>query len=286
MAERDLPSLGLALSGGAARGIAHIGVLQAFKENGIIPDFLAGTSIGSLVAGLFAFGIPVADILNQAEALSWTKISSLNIPRTGFLSNRILGEIVESQLGKVNIEDSPIPLAIVTTDISNGERVVLREGSLSEAIKASSCIPGIFTPVSINGRLLVDGFLVENVPLSPLREMGAQITVGVNLGALRDYREPDGIIDIMMNAFEIAVDANTFKTMRQADLIISPKLAGISRMDSTRAQDMYDEGYQAALAALPELRRLRAKANPSLLTRLKKGFRTWLVGNRLRQPNS
>ncbi|HQV33320.1 MAG TPA: patatin-like phospholipase family protein, partial [Calditrichia bacterium] len=201
MAERDLPSLGLALSGGAARGIAHIGVLQAFKENGIIPDFLAGTSIGSLVAGLFAFGIPVADILNQAEALSWTKISSLNIPRTGFLSNRILGEIVESQLGKVNIEDSPIPLAIVTTDISNGERVVLREGSLSEAIKASSCIPGIFTPVSINGRLLVDGFLVENVPLSPLREMGAQITVGVNLGALRDYREPDGIIDIMMNAF-------------------------------------------------------------------------------------
>lgn len=248
------PRVGLALSGGASRGIVHVGVIQALKDNGIKIDCLSGTSIGAMVAALYAFGIPIEDIHRRARDMSWLRISSVKISKTALLSNKIIGEIVEDFLGDANIEDSSIPLAIVTTDISRGEKVVLRSGNVSRAVMASTSIPGIFSPIYIDGRLLVDGFLVDNVPVSILKEMGADVTIGVSLGTLKEYREPRGIINIIMNAFDIAIDANTFLSSRNADVLIAPKLSEIELNESIRSTVLFDEGYSAALFSLPKIK--------------------------------
>ena len=270
------PRLGLALSGGATRGIAHVGAIKALQDNGIQIDFLSGTSIGALVAALYAFGIPIADIHRQALEMSWLKISSFKISKSALLSNKIIGDIIEDFLKDANIEDAPIPLAIVTTDIARGEKVVLRSGNVSRAIMASTSIPGIFAPIKIDGRLLVDGFLVENVPLSPLREMGADVTVGINLASLKEYREPGGIINIIMNAFDIAIDANISLSRREADVLISPKLSETSLSNATYSSDLYDEGYKTTLLAITKIQdaieNKRKTARQSLWERLRAFF--------------
>ncbi|RMG68187.1 MAG: patatin [Calditrichaeota bacterium] len=249
-------SFGLALSGGAARGAAHIGVLEVLESAGLRPAMISGTSVGALVGGLYAFGKTPAQILALAHKLSWSKISSFSPSRLGLLSNEEIASLVEDQVGKVRIEDAPIPLAIVATDIRSGEKVVFREGNLAEAVMASSCLPGIYRPVNINGRLLVDGFLVENVPLSPLVEAGLAVRVAVNLGAEREYRELEDLFDVILNAMEIAIDANTMNALRQAQVIIGPRLARFSRRDPAHVPDMYEEGRRAARDMLPQLQAL------------------------------
>lgn len=270
------PRLGLALSGGASRGIAHVGVLKALQENRISIDCISGTSIGALVAALYAFGIPVEDIYRQALEMSWLKISSLHFSRTALLSNKVMGEIIENFIGDAAIENSPIPLAIVATDIATGEKIVLRKGNIARAVMASSAIPGIFAPLRIDGRLLADGFLVENVPVFPLREMGAEVIIGVSLNTLKAYREPDGIINIMMNAFDIAIDHNTIVSSQYADVLIAPRLAGITTEESEESQLMFDEGYKSALLAIPQIQNaLKAKGKrgkPAFWRRVRKFF--------------
>ncbi|RMG67641.1 MAG: hypothetical protein D6715_04270, partial [Calditrichaeota bacterium] len=151
------------------------------------------------------------------------------------------------------IEDAPIPLAIVATDIRTGEKVVFREGELAVAVMASSCVPAIYRPVEVDGRLLVDGFLVENVPLSPLVQAGLQVRVAVNLGAEQDYRELEDLFDVIINAMEIAIDANTMNALRLAQVIVGPRLARFSRRDPAHVPDMYQEGRRAAREVLPQL---------------------------------
>ncbi len=247
--------IGLALSGGAARGMAHIGVLKALQENHIEIGFLSGTSIGALVAALYAFGISLEDIRRKAEELSWSSISSLKISRSGLLSNQEIGELVEGFIGSANIEDATLPLAIVTTDITTGKKEILRSGNVARAVRASTSVPGIFVPVKINDKLLVDGFLVENLPLSPLRSMGATVLVGVNLARLKEYREPSGMINIILNAFDIAIDANTLLNIEEADVVITPRPSEISLLEPTRPAVFYEEGYRAAALAIPEIRK-------------------------------
>lgn len=248
--------IGLALSGGATRGMAHLGVLKALQENHVEIGFLSGTSIGALVAALYAFGVPLEDIRRKAEALRWSSISRLKISRSGLLSNQEIGELVEGFIGSANIEEATLPLAIVTTDIASGKKVVLRRGNVARAVRASTCIPGIFVPVKINDQLLVDGFLVENLPFSPLRSMGARVLVGVNLARLKEYREPSGIINIILNAFDIAIDANTLLNIEEADLVITPRPSEISLLEPAKPVAFYEEGYRAATLAIPEIRKI------------------------------
>ncbi|MGH1366641.1 MAG: patatin-like phospholipase family protein [Calditrichia bacterium] len=251
----DHPKVGLALSGGAARGTAHIGILRAFRENNIPIDCLSGTSIGAVIAALYAFGVSLEDMREQAAKMSWSKISGFSIySRGGFLTNKELGEIMQEFVGDANIEDSPIPLAIVATDISTGEKVVLRKGNLARAVMASSCIPGLYAPVEIDGRKLVDGFLVENVPISPLPQMGAEVVIGVNLGKRRTYRKADGIFNVVMNAFEIAIDENTNRTLKMADALIEPIVKHIPEDDENYQSIVYDAGYGTALINMQAIR--------------------------------
>jgi NTE family protein len=256
--------IGLALGGGAFRGVAHIGVLQVFEENQIKPSHISGTSIGALIGALHAFGIPVKKMLKVARDITWLSISHFHLSKMGLMVNDEIGEIVENLLGKDRrIEEAPVPLSIIATDIGTGSKVVFEQGSLADAVMASTCIPGIFIPMEIGERLLVDGFLVENVPISPLKNRGLDMIIAVNLDAGRAYDKPDDIIDIIISALDIAVTMYTRSMVEKADIIIEPDVGSYSRFDSKKVDKFYQQGYRAAQQALPKIRSLLNNQQPA-----------------------
>ena len=176
--------IGYALGGGAARGLSHIGVLKVFEEHGIFPSVITGTSVGALVGALYAGGISVGDIERLALRLSFGRLAlmaDITLPFSGLIGGRRVTSLLKSFLGDLTFSQLKYDFACVATDINTGEQVVLREGSLIEAVRASISLPGIFTPVKVKGRYLVDGGLVNEVPVSVCRDMGAGYVIGVNV---------------------------------------------------------------------------------------------------------
>ena len=273
--ETVTPGLGIALGGGAFRGAVHPGALKALEEEGLQPNFLSGTSAGAMVAAFYAFGTPPEQIRKLAHELRWLRVSSFTLPKLGLLSNSEIGRFMEKHLGEALLENALIPLALVAADIQTGERVVFKTGSVAEAVMASTCVPGVFTPVEIDGRLLVDGAIVENVPVSVLKEMGARVSVAIDLGSGR-YRTPQGIVEVLLNAFAIAVDQTTRRQTEAADIVIRPDLSGYSLMDSGNSAKLYAEGFRSAALAAEALREATKQAEPSSWETLEQRFRKWL----------
>lgn len=251
MKKKKFKKLGVALGGGAALGAAHVGVMKAFKELDIKPEFISGTSIGAFVAAHIAFGTPVEKLEEIALDLDWLDITGFKLSKLGLLSNERLGKRILDEIGKVRIEGSDIPLCMIATDISTGERVVLKEGPLYKAVMASTCLPGIFTPIEWDDMLLVDGVLCENVPITPLREMGAKDIIGVDLTTNRQYKRPENIVDVLTNTFDIALD-NMIKEQIEdkKTLLIQPELGAYSMADTGDTEKLIEEGYKAAIKAL------------------------------------
>ncbi|HCC05432.1 TPA: patatin [Patescibacteria group bacterium] len=254
--ERKVPKVGLALSGGATLGIAHVGVLKAFADHHIPIDYISGTSTGSLVAACFAFGMPLSQMIEITEGLDWKKISKFGYSRLGINTNKPMSVFITDLLGDVKIEDANIPLAIVATDIESFEMVVLREGSLHEAIRASTCIPGFFAPVELNGRMLVDGVLSENLPLTPLDEMGAVIKIGVNLSSNPVKVRPQNILEVISNSYTVLSRHRDVNLNSRADVIIEPDLNKFDSRKFKDADQILEEGYNAALKAIPVIKEI------------------------------
>ena len=247
----EFEKLGIALGGGAALGAAHVGVLKALFEEEVKPEFISGTSIGAFVAAHVAFGTSFDDLEKIATDLDWLDITGLKLSKLGILSNERLGQSVLDQFGKVNIEDAEIPLSMIATDISTGEKVVLNEGPLYKAVMASTCLPGVFTPVEWEDMLLVDGVLCENVPVSPLRQMGAKDIIAVDLTTNREYKRPEDVVDVLVNTFDIGLN-NMIKQQISDDNIfmIQPKLSAYNKADTSQTSKLIEEGYEAAKQAL------------------------------------
>lgn len=245
-------NVGLALGGGATLGGAHVGVLRALEEADIKIDCIAGTSIGAMVGAFYAFGMPVDEIGKIALNLDWPDISGIALSKRGLLTNDEMGKLLDQHLGDVYFEDADIPFAVVTTDISTGEKVILDEGDVSEAVKASTCIPVLFEPIEYNGRLLVDGGLKESVPLSAIQNMGAGFTIGVDLNAHRNYKRPENILDILNNTLEIALKHLANVSLNEMDLLIQPNLAEFNRSETKDIDKMITKGYKAARKVLGE----------------------------------
>ncbi|WP_417543719.1 patatin-like phospholipase family protein [Marinobacter sp.] len=236
--------IGLALGGGAAKGIAHIGVLKAFEEEQIRIHCISGTSVGALVASYFAFGRPAESILSIGSTLNLSKILNFTLERGGLFSTQAIREMIHRDLGDCRIEDADIPLAICATDIETGQQLVFRKGNLAEAVCASMAVPGLFVPVEVDGRILVDGGLVENVPISPLAKMGAGIIVAVDLSHVSQYPKPDDTFDVISNAINIAIDFNTRKQLKKADIVVPLDLSRYSLTNNAKfVQELYMEGY-------------------------------------------
>lgn len=244
---------GLALGGGAVLGAAHIGVLKALDELKIKVSYLAGTSIGSLVAALFAFGKSWQEIKDIARELKWLDISRVSLSKHGLLSNDTIGNIINDSIGRVSFDDAQIPLAVIATDIVSGEKVVISEGSIAEAVMASTCIPGIFNPVEINDTLLVDGGIVENVPTTTVEEMGAEYVIGVDLNTKHDNKKPENIIEILLKAFDYALHSATKLQTKEAHFIITPDLSSYNPIDLDQIPGLIDKGYEDAMDQLREI---------------------------------
>lgn len=247
---------GIALGGGAARGIAHTGVLQFLEEKQLKPAYITGTSAGALVGALYAFGKSPKEILALARELTWMQVSGFSLSRYGILSNEELAELITEQLGEVTFSDAPIPFACIATDITTGKELVLDKGPVAEAVRASAAVPGIYIPVTINDRMLVDGGVVENVPISPLKSMGAEFILAVDLNGNDGYDEPGSVIDILLNAFDIAIDTTTRIQTRAADVLIRMDLEAYSRTDASQAEALFEAGYAAAKSHWPALKHL------------------------------
>lgn len=236
--------IGVALGGGAAKGIAHIGVLKAFDDRGVEIDYIAGTSVGAIIATYYAFGKNLDQINDLGDKLKVKTIMSLVMDRKGFMSSEPIRKMILEDIGDVDIEDANIPLGICTTDIIKGESVVFTSGKLVEVICASIAVPGIFAPVEYAGRILVDGGITQNVPVYALEQMGAGITVGVNLNSFREYPQVDTLVDIVKNAFDIAIDQTTKDQLKSADIDISIDLRTYSRLDNSMYKErLINEGY-------------------------------------------
>lgn len=246
--------IGLALGGGAAKGIAHIGVLKCLHERQIEISYISGTSIGALVAAFYAFGKSTTEMMAIGETLSVSKVTSFTLRKRGFFTTDSIRELVIKELGDVKIEEANIPLAILAADITTGEEIVFTEGSLADAICASIAVPGVYVPVELHGRLLVDGGIVENVPISPLKKLGAGIIIAVDLNGVNRYPVPKDIMDVMGNAFDIAIDLRTRDQIKEADVAIRMDLSHFSRVDNTkRTTELMNIGYYAAKNSLIKL---------------------------------
>jgi NTE family protein len=253
------PRLGMALGGGAALGWAHVGVLQALDARGIRPDLLAGTSAGAIVAALYAFGLAPDEIAPRVGELGWRRMSHLSLNSLGILSNEGLEQAVEDAIGPAQLEDAKLPVSVVAADIHTGERVVLRSGPVGLAVRASACIPGIFVPVELGEHMLVDGGVVENVPVRAVREMGLpQVTVAVALMGLTDFRPVRTLVGVLANAFDIAMDAAQDRELEDADIVIRPDLREFTRWDTEARDEIIEAGRQAGQAAVPKIEKLLA----------------------------
>ncbi len=242
--------IGLALGGGAVLGAAHVGVLKAMEELDIEVSYIAGTSIGAFVAAFYAFNKKSVDIEAIASKLEWMDISGISLSRFGLLSNEKLGELIEEYIGSRSIEDADIPLSIVSTDICSGEKTIIKSGSLSKAVMASACLPGIFNPVELDDKLLVDGGIVENVPIITVKEMGADFVIGVDLNANQLYQKPENILDVIMNSFHFVMRASAKFQTEDADLLIKPDLSKFNMVDTDQVENLMKQGYADGLEQL------------------------------------
>jgi NTE family protein len=255
---RSYPPIGLALSGGVVLGAAHVGVLRALEEEGIRTGWAAGTSAGAIVAALHAFGMPVDEIASRLSSLSWLSVTNFRPSRLGLLGLDRLADFMRETLGDVNLEDAELPLAVVAADIHTGEKIALRTGNLATAVSASACIPGIFTPVDWESRLLVDGGIVENLPLDTVRALGADRVLGVDLHTAGLYPEPKSIIDIVLNASSILVSNTRMLYEKDDDVIISPQLNAYNALDTGHVPELIEEGYRCAQDHIEAIRSLIA----------------------------
>lgn len=251
---QTMKKIGLALGGGAVLGAAHVGVLKALEEKDIKISYIAGTSIGAFVAAFYAFSKKSVDISEIARKLKWMDVSEISLSRYGLLSNEKLGELISEYVGDKKIEDSDIPLAMIATDITSGEKVVMKKGPLATAVMASTCIPGIFNPVEFEEKLLVDGGIVENVPINTVNEMGADYVIGVDLNAKNKYEKPGNILDVIMNSFHFTLMAAAKYQTESADLLITPDLSSFNMTDPDQVEDLIEQGYKDAKKALEQLK--------------------------------
>ena len=290
------PKVGLVLSGGAARGLAHIGVLKALEEQGVRIDAIAGTSMGAVIGGLYASGYSVEELEKLATTLDWQQALSDAPPRKdvpfrrkqddrdflvkqklsfrddgslglplGVIQGQNLSLLLESKLAHTadtrDFNKLPIPFRAVATDIASGEKVVFSRGHLPQVIRASMSIPAVFAPVELDGRLLVDGGMVDNIPVDVARDMGVDLAIVVDIGTpLRDRKQLATVVDVLNLSITLMTRRNSeeqLASLHQDDVLIQPSLAAFGVTDFGRAQDMIDAGYRAARAMDNRLASLR-----------------------------
>jgi len=251
------PKIGLAFGGGFARGLAHIGALKVFEDEKLPIDFIAGTSVGSVIGALYCSGISAKELEEIAAIIRFKDIGRYTISRFGFVSNDRLAGLLNKILKVKTFEELRVPLAVAATDFVTGEPVTFRTGELVEAVRASCAYPGMFLPVRVNGRLLVDGLLSYVVPAPPLKEMGAEKILAVSLSArwCNTTTGPRHVFDVIGQCFSIAAEKMSSSWRKDADIVIEPEIGCFGYDDFARAADLVRVGEKATREVLPQIKR-------------------------------
>ncbi len=250
------PRIGLALGGGAARGFAHVGVIQVLEEAGIKVDLVAGTSAGSLVAAIYASGKNGTQLQQVSEAMEEAMLTDWTLPllNRGMLRGEAMARYVNTQVAGKLIEAMPLPLGIVATDLNSGEAILFRRGDTGFAVRASSAVPSVFQPVKISGHEYVDGGLVSPVPVRSARQMGAELVIAVDISSAPEGNPAGDTLQVLLQTFAIMGKSINAFELRDADVVVRPSLAGIGSADFGSRRRSIEAGRQAMLARLPQLK--------------------------------
>ena len=251
-----VPAIGIALGGGFARGIAHIGVLKVLEEEGIPIRIITGTSVGALIGAVYCSGNSIAELEEIAHSCRFTTFARWTVSRYGFASNERMVTFLNRVLKVKRFEELRIPLGVTATDFNTGEGVVFHSGTIIDPVRASCAYPGMFLPVVIRGKYLVDGMLSYPVPTRPVREMGADRVLAVHLkGTWSSHGAPRHLFDVIGQSFAIAQDRMSSQWKSSADLVIEPDVAGFAYDDFKRSPELIQAGEVAMRKALPEVRK-------------------------------
>jgi NTE family protein len=248
------PRIGLALGGGAARGFAHIGVIQVLEENGIHPDLVVGTSAGSLVAALYASGKNGMTLGQLADTMDEAAITDWSFPGRALIRGDALARYVREATGGRTIEKMALPLGIVATDLDNGQAILFQMGDTGLAVRASSAVPAVFQPVRIGTREYVDGGLVSPVPVRFARQMGAELVIAVDISAAPEGNPTGDPMRMLLQTFAIMGRSINAFELREADVVLRPKLPGVGSADFAARKRSIQAGREAALVALEHIK--------------------------------
>jgi len=243
--------VGLALGGGAVRGIAHIGVLKVLEDRDIEIGMIAGTSVGSLIGALYCGGLGWKEIWDRVQEMSWGDLVQIDWSGMGLAKTKRMEDVLVELLGDIDFDDLRIPLRAVAVDITSAEEVVIESGSVAQAVRASASIPAIFAPVESEGRLLVDGGVANNLPVDVVRDMGAKTVIAVDLNPeATEHRRPENLVDIMYRTFAILMWNTSSLGREEADILIQPEIGKFSFHDFSQAERLFELGEEAANRAL------------------------------------
>ncbi|MDD2885906.1 MAG: patatin-like phospholipase family protein [Dechloromonas sp.] len=253
------PKIALALGGGAARGFAHIGVIKMLEAQGIVPDYVVGTSAGAVVGALYAAGHDAFAMQKIAQQLDEKIFADWTLGGRGLLKGEALQDFINQHLNRRPLEKLNKPFATVATDLNSGERIVFRTGDSGMAVRASAAVPGVFQPVQFGGHSYVDGGLSSPVPVQAAREMGADLVIAIDISARPDGQPVDSISAILWQTTTIMGGLIARNELRDADIVIRPRLRYVKSWDFTARHDAMLEGERAALAAIPAIRQKLAR---------------------------
>ncbi|NLV17040.1 MAG: patatin family protein [Syntrophomonadaceae bacterium] len=258
--------VGLVLGAGSARGFAHIGVLQVLKENNVPVDFIVGSSMGAMVGAVFATGGDIYMTGRMAAALNYSLFWDVGVPRMGLIRGKRIEQLLCMLTKEKNFDELELPLAVVATDIKSGERVVIREGPVYKAVRASISIPGVFEPLKLGDRLLVDGAVGDRLPLGVAWDMGANLVLGVDVTFSDDKdTQINNMMDVMFQAVEL-LEKQIFENLvrARASVLMQPRLGNFSSRDFSRAEECIIIGRECALQKMDEITKALADCEKTL----------------------
>lgn len=249
----------LALGGGSARGFAHIGVLKVFEEAGITVDCVVGTSMGAVIGAFYCSGMNLRMMARLAAHIQRNQWMDWTFPRMGLVTGDKMEQLVHLLTRGKTFAELDKPFAVVATDLGRGEKVVIRDGIVARAVRASAAIPGVFCPVEFRGRTLVDGAVVERVPVETARTMGTDLVIAVDVGIYVNGNKMNHILDVITQALDIMQRDLCRINTERAELVISPQLQNVEPGNFSKAEEAIQAGEDAAGAMLPQIRELLRK---------------------------
>ncbi|MBZ4687157.1 MAG: hypothetical protein PWQ96_2380 [Clostridia bacterium] len=254
---KKTPKVGLVLSAGSSRGFAHLGVLKVLKDAGIPIDVIAGTSIGSVFGALYASGSDIDLLIKMTEHLKQQQYMDVSVPRWGLIKGKKIEELLKLLTKGLTFEELNIPLYVVAVDIENGEEVVFSKGPVYQAVRASISIPGIFEPQRINGKLYVDGAVLNTLPINLVKEHGVDITIAVEVkygGIIGKHKSINNIFDVILHSIDLMQLDHVKKCYEEADILIKPDLSHINPNRFDSAMESISIGMEAAQKVLPQIK--------------------------------